>query len=86
MVSNTKYYHLHYLLLETKCQRLVILNFPDSHRGIPFATSLFDTALQLGFVEFNSQFDNHRLLRRRPARFFGDDIDSGTAFAPLLVA
>jgi hypothetical protein len=64
---------------------MVIVNFPDSFCGIPFAARLFDTTLQLGFVEFNSQSDNLRLLRWRPAGFFDDDFDSSEAFAPLFV-
>jgi hypothetical protein len=82
-VFNIRHLQLHNPLLETKRHRLVILNFPDSHRGTPFTASLFDTALQFGFLEFNSQTYNLRLLRRRPAGFFDDNFDSCEAFAPL---
>src|SRR5262245_41926713 len=85
MVSNIRHLQLHHPLLETKRHRLVMVNFPDSICGIPFAARLFDTTLQLGFAEFNSQSDNLRLLRWRPAGFFDDDFDSGATFAPLFV-
>ena len=76
MVSNIRHLQLHNPLLETKRHRLVIVNFPDSHLGIPFTAGLFDTALQFGFLEFNSQFDNLQFSS-------GDQPDSSTA--PLLV-
>jgi len=71
MVSNIRHLQLHNPLLETKRHRLVIVNFPDSHREITFAAGLFDTALQFGFLEFNSQFDNLRFSG-------GDQPDSST--------
>jgi hypothetical protein len=55
MVSNIRNLQLYNPLLETKRHGLVIVNFPDSFCGIPFAASLFDTALQFGFLEFNPQ-------------------------------
>ena len=85
MVSTISHLRLHYPLLETKRHRQVIVNFPDSNRGIRFAASLFDTALQFCFLEFNSQFDDLRLLRRGPVGFLDDDFDGGVAFAPPLV-
>jgi hypothetical protein len=85
MVSNIRHLQLNDPLLETKRHRMVVVNFPDSFCGIPFAARLFDTTLQLGFVEFNSQSDNLRLLRWRPAGFVDDDFDSSEAFAPLFV-
>jgi hypothetical protein len=53
MVSNIRHLQLHNALLETKRHRLVIVNFPDSHRGIPFTASLLDMVLQFEFLEFN---------------------------------
>ena len=85
MVSNIRHLQLHDSLLETKRRRLVIVNFPDSFRGIPFTARQFDPALQFGFLKFNPQSDNLWLLRRRPGGFFDDDFDGGAAFAPLLV-
>jgi hypothetical protein len=72
MVSNIRHLQLNDPLLETKRHRMVIVNFPDSFCGIPFAARLFDTTLQLGFVEFNSQSDHsaYRLDR------VGDFLDS----------
>ena len=67
MVSNIRHPQFHCPLLETERHRLVIVNFSDSHRRISFAASLFDTALQFCFLEFNSQSDDLRLLRRGPA-------------------
>jgi hypothetical protein len=55
---------------------MVIVNFPDSFCGIPFTARQFDTTLQFGFLEFNSQFDNLRFSS-------GGHPDSSTA--PLLV-
>ena len=56
-------------LIETKRYGLVTVNFPDPFCGIPFASNTFDTALQFGFLEFNAQSNNLRLLRWRPAGF-----------------
>jgi hypothetical protein len=36
---------------------------------IPFAASLFDTALQFGFLELNPQSNDSRLLKRRSLEF-----------------
>jgi hypothetical protein len=72
MVSSIRHLQLHYPLLETKRNGLIIVNFPDSFRLIPFAASLFDAALHLSFVEFNPQSDSHRLLKWRTAGFFDD--------------
>ena len=85
MVSNIRHPKLHDPFLETKRRRLVIVNFPYSFCGIPSTTCFFDTTLQLGFVEFDLQFDNLRFLMRRPARLFDGDFDNGAAFVPLLV-
>jgi hypothetical protein len=85
MVSNIRHLKLNDPLPETKRHRMVIVNFQDSFCGIPFAARLFDTTLQLGFVEFNLQSDNLWLLRGRPAGFFDDGFDSSEEFAPLFV-
>jgi hypothetical protein len=53
MVSNIRHLQLHYSLFEPKRHCLVIVDFPESHRGVPFAASLFDAALQFGFLEFH---------------------------------
>jgi hypothetical protein len=58
MVSNIRHLQYNDPLLETKPHRMVVVNFPDSFCGIPFAARLFDTAPQLGFVEFNSQSES----------------------------
>jgi hypothetical protein len=61
------------------------VNFSNSFCGTPFAACLFNTTLQLGFQQLNTQTDDGWFFRRRPAGFFDNYFDSSEAFAPLLV-
>jgi hypothetical protein len=81
MVSNIRHPQLYNPVLETKRHCPVMVNFPDSLRGIPFTSRLFDAALQISFMEFNAQADDGQLFRRRPVGFFDNDFDSGEAKA-----
>jgi hypothetical protein len=49
--------------LETKRSCLVVVNFPESFCGIPFADSLSDTTLQFSFLEINSRPDDGWLFK-----------------------
>jgi hypothetical protein len=84
MMSNIRHLQLHNTLLETKRHGLVIVNVPNPFGAIPLTACPFNTALQVSFLEFNSQSDNGWLLRRRPSGFSNNDFDGGEAFAPLL--
>jgi hypothetical protein len=85
MVSNVRHLQLHNSLLETERYGLVIVDFPDSLRGIPFAACLFDATLQFGLLKINSQSDDDRPLRRGPTGLFNDDFDSSETLASLFV-
>jgi hypothetical protein len=85
MVSTNRHFQLHNSLLETERQGLVIVDFPDSLREIPFAACFFNATLQFGLLKINSQSDDDRALRHGSTGFFNYDFDRGATFAPLFV-
>src|SRR6266545_1660890 len=70
MASNIRQYQLHNLFLETGLHGLVIVGFPDSLRGFPFAVCVFDATLQFGLLKINSQSEDDRPLRQGPTGLF----------------
>jgi hypothetical protein len=48
---------------QSEAHDLPVADFPYSSSGIPFAACLFDTTLQLGFLEISSQPDYGWLFR-----------------------